>query len=185
MNQRSSAKLPVSPRPPKSRIYDSALDPHDAAHRVSAFIYGNILVLAALVTINPHAIHDGHGVLIVLGTGLSTYLAHCVAEQQEMHVLHGKRVQMNVVIRALRNSVPILTSTSLPSFALALGYWYVLDAETAWYTAVGVVAVRLLLNGALVAKYRGEKVTLRTMLSGIVLAVVALAVALLKAHLTH
>lgn len=125
MNQRSSAKLPVSPRPPKSRIYNSALDPHDAAHRVSAFIYGNILVLAALVTINPHAIHDGHGVLIVL------------------------------------------------------------DAETAWYTAVGVVAVRLLLNGALVAKYRGEKVTLRTMLSGIVLAVVALAVALLKAHLTH
>lgn len=163
----------------------NALEPHDAAHRVSAYIYGNILVLAALIAIFPEQIADGHALVIVLGTGLTTYLAHCLAEQQEIHVLKGKKVERGVLKVAFRNSLPILSSTVYPVFLLALGYWGVVSVDTAWTLAVGLIGLRLLFNGVIVARYRQEEVTLRTMLSGIILAGLALSVALLKNHLTH
>lgn len=69
---------------------------------------------------------SGRALIIVAGTGLTTYLAHCVAEQQEMHVLHGRRGQLSVLKHAFRNAVPILSSTAGPVAVLALGYWALL-----------------------------------------------------------
>ena len=66
------------------------LDAHDVAHRISAYAYGNFLVLAALLTLyDAKSISDGTAILYITGTGLTTYIAHVIAEMQEYRVLHG------------------------------------------------------------------------------------------------
>lgn len=169
----------------KSTSGSGRLDLHDAAHRISAFIYGNILVLAALIVVSPEQIETGYALTVVAGTGLSTYLAHCVAEQQEIHVLHGHKANPEILKRAARNALPILSSTAIPTMMLWLGYQGITSVDTAWTLANALITIRLLFNGVVVARYREEKVTLRAILSGLVLAIVATAVALLKAYLTH
>lgn len=52
----------------------------DAASRTSAYVYGNILVLAALVPLSIADVRSGTAVLIVLGTAVSTFFAHLFAE---------------------------------------------------------------------------------------------------------
>jgi hypothetical protein len=54
------------------------LDRDNAASRISAYIYGNILVLTALVPIVTAEKHLG--ILVVLGAALSTFIAHSFAE---------------------------------------------------------------------------------------------------------
>ena len=44
------------------------LPPARAASRLSAYVYGNLLVLAAIVLASAGDIYEGHAVLIVLGT---------------------------------------------------------------------------------------------------------------------
>ncbi|OBA39604.1 hypothetical protein [Gordonia sp. 852002-51296_SCH5728562-b] len=56
------------------------LPPRRAASRLSAYVYGNIMVLAALVTASAHAVENGEAVWLVLGTGLTTYIAHVFAD---------------------------------------------------------------------------------------------------------
>lgn len=169
----------------KSNRVSNKLNLHDAAHRISAFIYGNILILAALIVMSPEQVENGHALVIVSGTGLTTYLAHCIAEQQEIHVLHGRGVDFDVLKHAFRNAVPVLSSTAIPVAMLALGYFEITSVEVAWLLASLLVAFRLLFNGVVVAHYRSEKVTFRAMLSGLMLAIVTVAVAVLKAYLVH
>ena len=48
-------------------------DAHDVAHRISAYTYGNFLVLAALLTLyDAKSISDGTAILYITGTGLTT-----------------------------------------------------------------------------------------------------------------
>ena len=63
----------------KARRKFAELDAHDVAHRISAYTYGNFLVLAALLSIHDaNAIFDGTAILYITGTGLTTYIAHVV-----------------------------------------------------------------------------------------------------------
>lgn len=58
----------------KARRKFAELDAHDVAHRISAYTYGNFLVLAALLSIHDaNAIFDGTAILYITGTGLTTY----------------------------------------------------------------------------------------------------------------
>ena len=74
----------------KARRKFAELDAHDVAHRISAYTYGNFLVLAALLSIHDaNAIFDGTAILYITGTGLTTYIAHVISEMQEYRVLHA------------------------------------------------------------------------------------------------
>ena len=65
----------------KARRKFAELDAHDVAHRISAYTYGNFLVLAALLSIHDaNAIFDGTAILYITGTGLTTYIAHVISE---------------------------------------------------------------------------------------------------------
>lgn len=67
----------------KARRKFAELDAHDVAHRISAYTYGNFLVLAALLSVyDANAIFDGTAILYITGTGLTTYIAHVIAEMQ-------------------------------------------------------------------------------------------------------
>ena len=50
------------------------------ATRVSAYLYGDVLVLASLIALRPEDLTGTTGLAYVLGTALSTYVAHVLAE---------------------------------------------------------------------------------------------------------
>ncbi|MFW0181506.1 hypothetical protein [Rothia sp. P5766] len=161
------------------------LKPQDVAHRVSAYTYGNILALGALILTKPGQIAQGHTLTVLLATGLTTYLAHFLAESQEHRLLHGKALTGQDIIKALRNAVPIMSSTLLPALFIALGSWGFLAPPTAWFLAVTVLLLRLASMGFVVARYQQQAASFRTLLGGILFASLGLVVALLKALLTH
>ena len=92
------------------------LTPESAASRISAYVYGNILVLAALVPItnSPEYI----GIAIVAGTALSTFIAHVFADSVAQSVRSGEQLSRDERLAELRNAVPILSSAVLPCVIL-------------------------------------------------------------------
>lgn len=167
----------------------ASLSAHEVAHFLSSYVYGNILILAALIGITPEDIHHGHGALLVLGTGFATLLAHVLAESQELLVLRKADDTREEFVSSLKIAVkdarPIFSATLFPALVLFLAQAHVLDATIAWWVSVVVIVSRMLRNGAVIAKYRGEEITPRTRLLNIVFALVCLAVAIIKVKLTH
>ena len=105
----------------KARRKFAELDAHDVAHRISAYTYGNFLVLAALLSVyDANAIFDGTAILYITGTGLTTYITHVIAEMQEYRVLHGGTPPREFVKHALGNASPILGTTVYPVLLLIL-----------------------------------------------------------------
>lgn len=86
------------------------LDRNNAASRISAYVYGNVLVLAVLIPIVPGPNYVG--IAIVLGTALSTFVAHAFAESVGHSVRERSRLTTAERRAEVRDSVPILTSRS-------------------------------------------------------------------------
>ena len=112
--------------------------------RISAFIYGNILVLSALVVLSPEVLRTTRGFVYVLGVGFSTFVAH-VASDLFAHLLRdpdGKGLSER--LRGdLRDAVPIATSAILPTVVLVAAWLGWLEADLSWAVAIGVMLVRL------------------------------------------
>jgi len=160
------------------------LGAEDAASRVSAFVYGNILVLAALIALSPEQAAAVTGVAVVVGTGLSTLIAHVVADVVGDQVRSGADPDWARVRAHIRDAAPIASSTALPAVLLLAGRFGWLPAEAALVAAMAVPTVRVAFLGGLIRHYRGETST-RAVVYGIVLAVVCAAVAALEWWLTH
>ncbi|HEY5855704.1 MAG TPA: hypothetical protein VIW24_17060 [Aldersonia sp.] len=156
---------------------------HDAASRISAYIYGNILVLAALVPI-PVA-DKSLGVVVVVVTALSTFVAHSFAEAVGESVRQGTALTAAERWAELRNSVPILSSAVLPSIILACGWIGWLEPRTAQVLAE--IAILLRIGGIVfvIGRLRGERPNAATMWGAVVLGVAAIMVVALKLVLTH
>ncbi len=160
------------------------LDAERAATRVSAYVYGDVLVLAALVALHPDDLSGTTGLAYVLGTALSTYVAHVLAEAVALS-LRGGRVSSGALRHELRDAVPIASAGSGPALLMVpvlLGWW---TGEAALAMAIGLTVVRLAVLGWVIGVVRGEPPSLRTFLAGVVLALVGLTVAVLKWALTH
>ncbi|RIJ79090.1 hypothetical protein D1871_00770 [Nakamurella silvestris] len=164
---------------------DGPIDRVSAAARVSAYVYGNILVLASLVALSNHTIHTGAGALIVLGTAFSTFIAHQLAHEVGTSIEHPGEDTTEHRRASLLDSRPILTSGSVPALILAVGYWDWIPAETAQILASVLVIVRIALIGAVVVRLTDEDRPLRALFGGIGLAAVAALVVLLKITVAH
>ena len=159
------------------------LSRHDAASRISAYIYGNILVLAALV---PVPVADTSlGMAVVIGTALSTFVAHSFAEAVGDSVRQGTALTAAERRTELRNSVPILSSAVLPSVILCTGWIGWLEPRTAQVLAEIAVLVRIAGIVFVIGRLRGERPNGTTMWGAAVLAVLAIMVVALKIALTH
>lgn len=154
-----------------------------AARRIEAYVYGNVLVLAAIITAGTTDVANGRAALLALGTAASTFIAHLLAmtvgrqaeEEDEQHPF----------AEAARDGLPMATSGILPSIALIAGWLGWLDPDLAWWIAVGIIGVRFIGMGSVVSYLKGMPSTWRNLLIGIGLAVVGLLVAMLKNTLTH
>jgi hypothetical protein len=159
------------------------LDRANAASRISAYVYGNIMVLAALVPIVTA--HKQLGVLIVLGTGLSTFVAHVFAEAVGYSVRERSALSRREILAELRNSVPILSSAVLPCVILGLGWLGWLEPRTAQLFAELVVLVRIGGIVFVIRRLRGERLTGASLLGAVALVFVATSVVIVKLVLTH
>ena len=185
------------------------LPPRRAASRLSAYVYGNIMVLAALVTASAHAVENGEAVWLVLGTGLTTYIAHVFADLvagSSIPEAHGQDTQADGsaapdaqaptherpgdaarrhVRHELRDATPIISSAILPAIALALGWADVLPTAWAHGIAGAVVVLRIASVPIVVARVRGEEVSMKVIVAGLLTAALAAVVVLLKVLLAH
>ena len=154
-----------------------------AARRIESYVYGNVLVLAAIIAAGTNEVAEGRTAAIALGTAATTFLAHLMA----MAVGHQAEEEgdRHAFAEAARDGLPMATSGVLPGLALAAGWLGWLDPDWAWYVAVAVIGIRLVALGSVVSYLKGEPSTWRNVLIGVVLAVIGLLVAVLKTKLTH
>ncbi len=157
----------------------------DVASRVSAYVYGNVLVMAALIALHPDDLSGPTGVLYLIGVGASTYVAHTLGEAVGARVREGRSLDRAVVRHEMRGALPIATSAGAPAALLLLAWTDVLDAGVVLALALALVDLRLALLGSVVAWVSGERSSTRVFLAGVALAIVAAAVAGLKWQLTH
>jgi len=166
-------------------LWGGPLAPEDAARRVAAFVYGDILVLAALVALDPEDLNGPKAVAYVVGTGVSTFVAHLLAESVGFRVRTDQRLTGEHLRHELRDSVPIVSATSLPALLMGAALLGWLEAETALLLAIAVTILRLASLGWVVGHVRRRRASMRTFLFGVLLALAGVGAAALKWWLTH
>lgn len=162
---------------------EGQLTPEHAASRISAYIYGNILVLAALIPVT-HS-QDTLGIAVIIGAATSTYLAHVFAESVGQSLRIGRTLSNIERIRELRDALPVLTSAIVPSVILcsALAGW--LEPTTAQLIAEIVMIARIGSISYVISRLRREKVTSATHFAALALAVTGAVVVVIKVVLMH
>ncbi|GAB18452.1 hypothetical protein GOEFS_054_00660 [Gordonia effusa NBRC 100432] len=163
-----------------------------ASARLSAYVYGNILALAAVVIATPAAIVDGHAAAVVIATGMTTYVAHVFSEfvaqgsipSDDTRELPPARRREHA-LQELSDATPIATSASLPAIALALGWLDILPASWAFLAAGAIVIFRIATVQVVTERIRGNPLTPQVFVAGLVTAAVAALIVVLKVLLTH
>lgn len=161
------------------------LDVEDATQRTTAYVYGNLLVLAAILSVGEEDVTSSRAFWVVLGTAISTFVAHVFAEAMGAQVRATRRPTLLKSIALAKESLPVLTSGVIPAGILLLGYWEVLNTGPALVIAEAVVLIRIAGTGIIVARLRNERSSIRLLLGGVAVAVVGLSISLLKVYLTH
>ncbi|MFD4366262.1 hypothetical protein [Rhodococcus sp. NPDC058521] len=162
---------------------EQSLSVEHAAGRVSAYVYGNILVLAALVPVTRS--QETLGVAVVLGAALSTFVAHAFAEVVGQNIRTGEKLDRAQRLAELRDGVPILSSAFMPIAILSTAWLGWLEPRTAQLVAEAVMVCRIASISYVISRLRGDPVRWHTHLAAFVLAFVAALVVLLKILLTH
>jgi hypothetical protein len=157
----------------------------DRASRISAYVYGNIIVFATLVPLTEDEVNEGHALWVTLGVAFTTYLAHVFAELVGRQSRTDDHLVWDEFRHELRDSVPVLTSGLVPAALLAAAWLDLLPATATLVAAEIFLLLRLAAVGFAIERIRGEVPSFRTFGVGIVLAVVAGGIAVLKAFLGH
>ena len=157
----------------------------DAASRTEAYVYGNVLVLAVLVPLSTVELSSGAGVLIVLGTAISTFLAHLFASAVGASMRVGQRLGWAELRHHVRDAVPILTSGLVPAALLVLAWLDAGSQNVVLITAELLLIVRIGGTGIVAGRLRGERSSLRLLLTGVGLSLVGVVVVAIKVVLAH
>ncbi|KRC66383.1 hypothetical protein ASE12_17420 [Aeromicrobium sp. Root236] len=154
----------------------------EAADRISAYVYGNILVLSSLIVLYNKDVRSGAGLAIVLGTAVSTFAAHAYSEWLGSAVREGGHASLPVV---LRDSLPIMSAASGPAVFMAVGAFEWLPAKVCLELAEAWVIARIAATGFALGRLQGRPVTAITWIASLALAAVAFAIVGLKLALAH
>jgi hypothetical protein len=141
--------------------------------RIAAYVYGNTLVLAALISLSPEdAANVGKSIAYVLGTAISTYAAHFLSELVADRA-GPEPLRWRPVTPLLRDGSPIAVSAFAPAIALAGGWLKLIPPLAAWLLAGAVPVLRLGLVGLFVSRATHQPPTMQTLPPGILLALPA------------
>jgi hypothetical protein len=157
-----------------------ALTPAEAAGRITAYVYGNLVVLGALLAQIPSSAASTRGALTILAAGLSTFVAHAFADMLGRRVGHGHRSVLHAALASARESLPIVTSAIVPIGILAIGAWMNWSEAPVQLAAELFICARVGMIGATAERYRGRPSSRRFALVGVVIAIAAALVSLAK-----
>ncbi|MFC8384444.1 hypothetical protein [Nocardia sp. NPDC057272] len=160
-----------------------SLDRRNAARRISAYIYGNVLILSALIPVAPSL--EDVGIAVVLGAALSTFIAHVFAESVGQSVRQSDAPSPPQPWLDLRDSLPILSSAVLPCAILVAAAVGWLEPRTAQVLAEVAMLVRIGGITFVIRRLEGARPDRSTLLGAILLSCVATAVVAAKVALTH
>jgi hypothetical protein len=154
--------------------------------RVSAYIYGNIFVLAALFATSPQSVAHWTAAVIVVAASATTFFAHVVAHNIGQAIGRPDDEDLRVQLaRKARDAVPIMTSGTVPAVLLGLGAVGWLPPGLSQLLAEAYVVVRLAGTGIVVRRLSGEASPQGGFWSGLALAGIGVIIAALKQILTH
>lgn len=153
--------------------------------RLAAYVYGNILVLAAIVLATGKSIGSGEAALLVTVTALSTYGAHIIAHDVGQHLGREHDEHRPHVAQEIRDALPILVSGAVPAVILLVGIFGVVPSQLTQLVAALWVVGRLSLIGFLVERLNGRRATVGTLSSGLILAFASGIVVVLKVLFAH
>lgn len=153
--------------------------------RLAAYVYGNILVLAAIVVATGKTIAAGEAALIVLITTLTTYGAHIIAHDVGQQLGRGRGEHHAHIADEMRDAAPILWSGVVPSVILLSAVLNVVPTQATQVAAAVWVVVRLALMGFLVERLNRRTPTWRTLSGGFALALASAVVVVLKVLFAH
>jgi hypothetical protein len=154
--------------------------------RVSAYIYGNIFVLAAIFATSPEGVAHWSAVVIVLATSATTFFAHVVAHNIGQAIGRTENEELRVQLaKEARDAVPIMTSGTIPAVLLGLGALGWLAPGLSQVLAEAYVVVRLAGTGIIVRRLSGAASRRGGFWSGLALAGIGVIIAALKQILTH
>lgn len=154
--------------------------------RLSSYVYGNIIMLTVTIGVTPSAVEHGSAVLTAVATALTTYLAHVLAHLVGHRIGHeADDDPRETVGGVLRGAWPIATSGLVPAVLLAVAWLGWLPATWALTAASIILVGRIAGVGLLVQRLSGSKPSILALWSGIVTALVALVIVVLKVVFTH
>lgn len=153
--------------------------------RLAAYVYGNILVLAAIVVATGKTIAAGEAPLVVLITTLTTYGAHIIAQDVGQQLGRGRGEHHGHIVDEMRDAAPILWSGVVPSVILLSALLNVVPTQVSQVAAAVWIVVRLALMGFLVERLNQRKATWRTLSGGFALALASAIVVVLKVLFAH
>jgi hypothetical protein len=159
--------------------------PETARNRISAYVYGNILVLAGVVGVDNHAIDDGAAVIAVLATTVTTYVAHVFAHNIGQRVHRTEDEHEAHVREEARDAEPILVSGVFPALILGATALDWLPIRVGQIIAAAVVVVRLAGTGITVERLSDRRVSGATVWSSLGIALVAAVIAVVKVLFGH
>ncbi|MDR6319665.1 hypothetical protein [Actinoplanes couchii] len=164
---------------------DPSLPREQAAARISAYVYGNIITFATIVPFTADTVRHGHAALVVLGVAASTYIAHVFAELVG-HRAHDRPPAPGGFVRGLRDALPIFSSALVPALFLLAGSRGSIEAGAAVTASEIYLLIRMSLVGLIIERLRpSDRARGWPVLSGVLLAAAAAAVSLIKAALGH
>ena len=161
------------------------ISPHNAATRIAAYVYGNIIMLATLSSVGQEEAASGAAALLLLGAAASTFLAHALAGGigRRLHADH--RLTGREVLSELRDSVPILTAAVLPAVVVTAAGMTGLPVLWAQLAAGSYLVLLLGSTGALVVRFRGAPSSGRVVAAGAALAALGVAITVIKVLVSH
>lgn len=152
--------------------------------RISAYVYGNVLVLAAIVASTPSGVRTGEALIYITGTALTTFLAHVLAHTFSASAVGGKAARTEMG-HQLRDAVPILTSGLMPAVMVGLSALVSFDDRLGLAAAAALILVRLASTGLVVQRLSGRSASAGALWGGIALAVVASIIVAVKLLIGH
>jgi hypothetical protein len=156
-----------------------------ARSRTGAYVYGDILVLAAVVGADHASILHWSALVTVVATTVTTFLAHILAHSIAQQLGRtGEEARLHLRDE-LRDSVPILSAGIVPAIMMLLGALRVVAPVWAEVVAAVVVISRLALMGVVVEGMTGRKSTLGLVRAGFVLAALSVVIVAIKVLLGH
>lgn len=153
--------------------------------RIAAYVYGTILVLAALATQSRESIQEGTAAIAVGATTATTVLAHLVAHAVAQQLGRDAKSRRLHLREEARDILPILTAGLVPFVMMLLAWAGVLDTRAAQLIGGGWLTLLLLLLGVGTTRVTGVRTTRSALWAGVSLAAVSAVVVALKATLLH